>query len=398
MLVIRGGTGYGSAMRAPLRIPLALVLLTAVWGEDGAAADLIGLPAVPNPYGFDLRLALRTHLEDAYAQRDVAGLSWGDLVARYRSVNAATTLATTSSPPATDRRQREAAAAEQAHRDNILLQLAREFGEHPAADTTTADLRARLAALVQAARERAPATTPEATMEDAPTAKADPAALRTSVAPAIEITAVALDLARLSDPTAVLGGVTITLDGPAGDRLAGVCFNADLGAHFAAVMRRFASSMQRNPSARSGLVLLGHGNGIEIGVGGEHPVNLTTHLRRNVASYHALLGVDRIDCVVILSCSRKADAQFTAFRDGLGYYPTWRVSAWEHTVQTLGSGLAATELALAQTPGTDFRAAVYHGTGDDIASLAEAGQRTSTQYLQVDVVGIELVFSPARQR
>ena len=34
-----------------------------------------------------------------------------------------------------------------------------------------------------------------------------------------------------------------------------------------------------------------------------------------------LLGTGRIDCVAILSCSRQADAQFTAFRDGLGYYP-----------------------------------------------------------------------------
>ena len=381
-------------MRSALTAALVTLLAMAAPGEEAAPADLVGLPPVPNPYGFDLRLALRTHLEDAFAQRDVAGLTWGELVARYRRLSQPD-LATAPAAPAEDRREREAAAQEAARRANLLLHLAREFHQHPAPDTPTEQLRARLDALVQAARERAPAT-PTVALDPVPEAIAPPRAV--TLPPVASISAAALDLDRLADPTAVLGGVTMIAPGDAGDRLVGLCFSADLGTHFAIVMRRFASSMQQSQPARTGLLLLGHGDGVDIGVGGDHPVNLTLHLRKNVAAYHALLGVERIDCVVILSCSRKADAQFTAFRDGLGYYPPWRVSAWEHTVQTLGSGLAATELALAQAPGSDFRAAVYHGTGDEVASLAEAGQRTSTQYLQVDVVGTELVFSPARRR
>ena len=381
-------------MRLPLRLALLVALVGAAWGEEGSPADLVGLPAVPNPYGFDQRLALRTHLEDAFAQTDVAGLAWNDLVARYRTLSTAPATPDPRPTPAVDRRQHEADAAEAARRANILLQLAREYGEHPAADTPTADLRARLDALVQAARERAPPTAPAASAAPA----VDPAPAVVALPPAADHTAVALDLSRLADPTAVLGGVIMTGAGEAGDRLVGICFSADLGTHFALVMRRFAGSMQRSVAARSGLLLLGHGDGVSIGVGGEHPVNLTTHLRKNLGAYHALLGVERIDCVVLLSCSRKADAQFTAFRDGLGYYPQWRVSAWEHTLQTLGSGLAATELALAQPLGSDFRAAVYHGSDDGVASLAEAGQRTSTHYLQVEVVNSEMVFSPARRR
>jgi len=381
-------------MRAAIRLVLAALMLGAAWAEDLVPADLAGLPPVPNPYGFDLRLALRTHLEDNFAQHDVAHLSGRELVARYRALTRPEPPDAVAPPPA-DRRPSEAVSAEHARRLNILLQLEREYGERPAADTSTDELRARLDALVQAARERAQPSAPREVAQPVSTLPVDPNAPAAQPAdPAVT----ELDLATLTDATAVLGGVVIAFDRGAGDRLAGVCFSDDLGIHFATVMRRFAQAMQRSEPARTGLLLLGHGNGVDIGVGGAHPVNLTSHLRRNVAAYHALLGVERIDCVVILSCSRKADAQFTAFRDGLGYYPTWRVSAWEHTLQTLASGLAATELALSQPPGTDFRAAVFHGKEADVASLAEAGQRTSTQYLQVDVVGTEMVFSPARRR
>lgn len=387
----RAGGGRGILRGAPPPHLLLVALLTAAaWGEDGSAGDLAGLPPVPNPYGFDLRLALRTHLEDAFAQRDVAGMPWAGLVERYRALT--TAPAPSPPPPPAPAGRAPAEDAEQARRANILLQLAREHGEHPDPGTPTDELRARLDALVQAARERA---TPSAPAPVAPLPVAEVPAAR---APAPTATERPLDLAGLADPAAVLTGLVIEPDGAGGDRILGTCFSADLGVHFANVVRRFAAAMRRNPAARSGLLLLGHGDGVSIGVDGDHPVNLTTHLRRNVAAYHALLGVERIDCVVLLSCSRKADAQFTAFRDGLGYYPTWRASAWERTLQTLGSGLAATELALAQPPGTDLRAVVYHGDGDDAASLAETGQRTSTRYVQVDFVDGELVLTGARRR
>ena len=137
--------------------------------------------------------------------------------------------------------------------------------------------------------------------------------------------------------------------------------------------------MAASKQAKTCLVLLGHGDGFNIGLG-DSPVDLSDHIKANRASYHTLLGTEKIDCVAILSCSRESYKQFTAFRDGLGYYPTWRVSAWEHTYQNTISGLSALQLTLAQDRSANVRAAVYYGETKEVASLAEVGQRVPVTF------------------
>lgn len=122
-------------------------------GQDPVLID--GLPPVPNPIGFDARLALRTHLEEVHGMKDCAGLDWAGLVERYRSVHA----------PAPDRAALEAAQAaeaaalqqrqaEQARRDNITLQLQRQFGATVDANASNDDLQRQLDAHLLAARAK----------------------------------------------------------------------------------------------------------------------------------------------------------------------------------------------------------------------------------------------------
>jgi len=138
-------------VRATLRIAVLAVVLTLAGAsetpppEPTAVSDpvvITGLPPIPNPFGFDARLALRTHLEEDFGQTDCAGLGWAELAQRYHDV-----IRPKAEPvPVVIDPAVEAAAAEQVRRDNLILQLERQFEDPVDPATPTAELQERVLA------------------------------------------------------------------------------------------------------------------------------------------------------------------------------------------------------------------------------------------------------------
>lgn len=361
-----------------------LLVLAFLGAAEPTVAIADGLPPVPNPYGFDARLALRTHLEEAFNQRDVAHLGWEALVARYHALVAPAPAPAPIAPPPAPGRD-EAAAAERVRRDNLLLQLERQFGITPLPGTPTDELQRLVDRCVQEGREAARPSPPPPPPAGGTVVRRPPAGPEPAAAPAA---------LTLNDPSGVLASVVAERDGR---RCLAVCFSPDLLVPFPETIAAARHALARAHGARNALILLGHGDGTRIGVDTENPIELARHLRANREAYEAAAG-GRLDCVALISCSPASDTQFLAFRDGLGYYPQWRVSAWERTNQTIGSAIAALELALATPREQRLRAVVYHGEARDLASLGEVGERTATTWFQVDLVGDALRFSPVRRR
>ena len=412
-------------MRRRASIWIALGLATSGWAADPVL--FAGLPPVPNPYGFDDRLALRSHLEETLHRSDLAGRSLDELLAIYRSAQAPVTTQTagaTAAAPADTRRQElaytlrqryhleaapgetaddlaqrlataEAEASEQLRRQNLLLQLREQFHAQVDPQASTEDLARQVADLLAEAPEpttakpaaSAPRTAAK-TVAEPPVAAAPIRAVRRTV------TLTPIALTALAKPEGVTAAFQVTQDG---DRIVGISFNRSLDGELTNILAYAAGAMAHAKAASTCLILLGHGDGTHIGMG-ETAVDLTNHLKTNREAYHALLGVSRIDCVAVLSCSRSSDRQFLAFRDGLGYYPTWRVSSWENTYQTALSGLGALSLILDRDSKDDFRAAVYHGEESRVASLGEIGNRAATQFLAATIGSDGLVMTPVRRR
>jgi hypothetical protein len=389
-----------------------------------AAADPVvypGLPPIPNPFGFDDRLALRTHLEEQLHLTGLAGKSEAELLAAYRLAVAA--AATTAAGPAGEaerqrrdlialrlRRdfkvdadpaasaddlarqlaEREAAEAARLRRDLIVLQLRRQYGVTVNEQASTDDLARQLASFVEAdpIRARRDAESSATARADEPAAAGGPATTRPRgmTGPAL----VPLPADALANAGGVIAGLQVD---QGGDRVVGICFNQELIADLRACVGFASAAMAQSDPARTCLILLGHGDGTHIGT-----VDLVSHLKANRDAYRRLFGVNEIDCVAVLSCSRRNDAQFLAFRDGLGYYPRWRVSAWENTYQTVLSGLGALQLVLEQDGRDDLRAVVYHGEETAVASLAEVRDRAAATYFSANVVVDFRTFLTALRR
>ncbi len=141
-------------VRATLRVTLLAMVMTLIGASEALPPEpigvsdpvaIVGLPPIPNPFGFDARLALRTHLEEHFGQTDCAGLGWAELAQRYHDAvqPKAEPVAVVIDPAI------EIAAAEQVRRDNLILQLERQFEERVDPATPTAELQERVLAHVR---------------------------------------------------------------------------------------------------------------------------------------------------------------------------------------------------------------------------------------------------------
>ena len=378
-------------MNANNRLMRIFILWTLAVVVCAAEVSLDGLPPVPNPYGFDDRLALRLHLEETYRQQGLMDLSYEELVTRYRACVAPPPEPTPPPQPVI-----KAPDLEGIRRSNIILQLRMQYQVSIDESLTTDELDQQLRACIAGDSHSSDARpTPASTSEQQDAAQETPTEAPVQAAAAVQpIRIRILKPDELANSTGIVSAYVIEHQD---ERVVGIAFNSDLSEMLPSVLAYTVGSMTECPNARTALVLLGHGDGTSIGVG-ETPIALAQHLKTNRQTYHALLGCDRLDCVAILSCSREADAQFTAFRDGLGYYPTWRVSSWERTYQSAISGLSAVQLCLAQDGKKGFRAAVFADEAQKVGSLAEVGQRVSTRYYSTVMTDGRFVLTPTRRR
>lgn len=356
-------------------------------------------PPVPDPIGLGERLALIDHLHEAYGQKPPAGATLEELralyAAQWQARNQPAAAAATGPVdtigdeiPDTGRAEREARL-----RRRILDRHGVEAD--PGADETA--LLRQLQALDAARSERDrqaiaeriaadPGRSADAAIEPepepGPAGKAAPpkgeprrpaAATAAGAQIAPGIARIAFAARGVSDCWLASGGES---------RCLLVTFGTDHNGAFGSIRQDAWARVSQSPHFRRSVLLLGHGRGND--VGGE---NIETHLRANKRFYETMGGTmpeAPIECLILASCAEGSADQMRLMRDGLGYFPTWRVATGPRSAAT-GFSVIAAVTDLARKPARPAWRGLYRmGTaGDAVAAfgeIGEGGERAETTY------------------
>lgn len=361
-----------------LAVVLCLVVLTTAVGAEP--------PPVPDPIGLGERLALIDHLREAYGEQPRAGATLEELRTMYARAWAArqagpvadaAAVAATADRIARLRRhlaERFGVAADPTLDEPALQELLRR---HEAARASRAE--AEIAAMAEADRQtpRPPLAAPTPVPGVPPSAASAPAAsAQAASAPAASSDGVfplAFTARGVADCLLVRQGER---------RCLLVAFGTDHNGAFTGIREGVWARVAQAPAIRRSVLLLGHGGGTD--VGGE---NIEAHLRAFKDFYETMGGTmpaAPIDCLVLASCSAGNPDQMRAMRDGLGYFPTWRVATGPRSLATGISVLAALTDVAARPAQPAWRGLYRMGlSGDAVAAFGEvgiAGERAETSY------------------
>lgn len=287
-------------------------------------------PPPPDPYGLGERLALLEHLREAYGQKPAPGATVEELRAAYaaawaaRQVPAGDELADTGAADRVARLRHRLADRYGVEADPALdeagLQalLRRLDGERAARDAEA--IADRLAA--DAARPRAPSP---------PAAPASPPPAPAAVpAPPVQAPVADAEAYRIRFPAA---GVTDCILVSFGERrLLLVTFGADHNGAYRGIPEGVATVLAQAPQIGRSVLLLGHGRSND--VAGE---SIARHLATHKAFYETMGGTAPaapIDCLVLAACQVGGQSQMVVMREGLGYFPTWRVASGDFAATT----------------------------------------------------------------
>lgn len=151
-----------------------------------------------------------------------------------------------------------------------------------------------------------------------------------------------------------------------------VQFGGERAGEFQGVFAQLHRLLERSPHLREAVFLLGHGGGVTIA-----GTEVDEHLRRQREFYETLgrtRPARKLECLVIASCSRGSPDQMVAMRDGLGYYPTWRVGTWSRSYANAVSVIGAFEGIANRPAAPSWRGLFLTGRADGTpASLGEVG-------------------------
>ncbi|MEK7414816.1 MAG: hypothetical protein AAB263_15990, partial [Planctomycetota bacterium] len=286
---------------------------------------------MPDPIGLGERLALIDHLQDIYQVRPPANANLDQLRKLYREAwekRQQPAVATTTTDVAAQRDRelrlrrhiadRHGVQADAALDEVGLQRLLRKLDAERAVSDT-----AEIATRVAEDRERATNFVPEITPEPAATRTAPSATTAAStVPPASAPRAASVSVRHLTFKAAGVSDCVLVTEGEQAALL--VLFGADHNGAFADIPDASWACLRTAPSIHRGVLLLGHGTGSTIA--GE---SIETHLKANKAFYETMGDTQprrAIECLVFASCSASNPDQMRAMRDGLGYFPTWRVA------------------------------------------------------------------------
>jgi len=164
-----------------------------------------------------------------------------------------------------------------------------------------------------------------------------------------------------------------------------VVFGSDHNGAFTGLPEAMIAALRGAPGLRRAVLLLGHGTGNTIA--GE-PIE--KHLRANRSFYETLghtAAAQPVECLVFASCSAGNPNQMMAMRDGLGYYPTWRVATAARSFANGPTVLAALR-ATAARPAVPawrglFRLPAAEGDVGCFGEVGVGGERASTGFYRV---------------
>jgi hypothetical protein len=348
---------------APLPLLRPTLMLLA---SLAAAADP---PPVPDPLGLGERLALIDLLQETYAIHPGAGETLAQLKQRYAAAwRAAQAAAQTPE---------QRAEVERGERMARLRRLIDErFGQaaDPALDED--GLIALLQRLKDEARERAAAAAPadDTAAERRPAARAATAPPSPPVArpPGDPVPARGSAATAKHVPFAAEGvsDCSFWSDGPRA--LLVVTFGEDHNGAFAGIPEHTWSIVSQAKTPHRVVALLGHGNGTGIARS-----SIEDHLRANRGFYETLGGqlpARKVDCLLFGSCSAHNPDQMAIMRDGLGYYPTWKVAAGARSAMNGVVFFAALNAIIDLPATTPFRGFFRFASPEhDVSSVGEVG-------------------------
>jgi hypothetical protein len=368
-----------------LRIVLGLAVSCAL---SAAVADP---PALPDPIGLGERLVLLDHLRDAYGQRPPPGATLEELRALYATAWQATQAK--ADPGLEDHGQAE---REQRLRNRLSsrhgVQADPDLGEAALiallrrldAERAARDQQA-IADLVAADQGRPPAAEVTAKPADVtaqaatdPASPSSQATTTTTPQPAVRSGKPVAIRVRFNAP-----GVADCWLATSGERSCLlVTFGIDHNGAFGTIREDMWAQVSQATAFRRSVLLLGHGGGTD--VGGE---NIEAHLKANKRFYETMgetLPAAPVECLVFASCSAGNPDQMRAMRDGLGYFPTWRVATGPRAYAT-GFSVIAAITDVARKPAKPAWRGLYRmGTsGDTVGAFGEVGidgERAETSY------------------
>lgn len=364
-----------------------MLRLIASWVVVGllAAAEP---PPVPDPIGLGERLALIDHLQSAYAVRPPAGATLEQLQSLYAETWQAHQPVTTD-PGATERVARLRARIASRHdvqtdpaldEEGLRAQLGRLDAEKTRRDQADIELRLRedqagprIQPAIAESAAASPSTAPPATPTTAP---AD-ASAKPAESDGLEVQRIAFSAS----------GVTDCWLATSGDRTALlVTFGLDRNGAFVGIRERAWAILRNSSTIKRGVLLLGHGRGTRIA-----GASISAHLAAHKTFYETMGGTapaKPIECLAFAACSGGvSQSQMLMMRDGLGYFPTWRVATGEDAAANGLTVLAALD-DIAKRPSVPAYRARYmiRFRGDEITSFGEVGvggERTSLVYWRI---------------
>ena len=346
-------------------------------------------PPVPDPLGLGARSALIEHLRTEYGLTIAAGTADAELLSLYRQAWQAQQPVDGEADARARVRQRlmdrwqvpvppdADLATLTALERRLVAEKAERDAEHVRlrlAESAAAAAPEPVSEPVTRPRERPVPATPEilSATPAAPTRKDPPAA----------------------GPTATL--IPFAVDGVAGallirGRKSALCVQVghERGTEFTGVFAGLFALLEQGKGPRDAVFLLGHGSGVSI-----NGAPIGPHLRQHRAFYETFGGTrpaQRIECLVIASCSKGSPVQMSAMRDGFGYYPTWRVATAERCYANAVSVLAAFQGIVDRTADTPFRGIYRMGREPEVVgSVGEVGvngDKAGMDYFDIGVAG-----------
>jgi hypothetical protein len=353
----------------------ARTLLIAACSGFAFAADP---PLVPDPLGLGERLALIDCLQETYHVTPPIGESLDQLRARYVT---AWNQAQAQTPEHQD------ADSQQVRVERLRRLISTRF--HQEADPTLdengllAELhrlegiqqdqdQLRLAALAASpdaggkGTGSAPARAPAAVPFTAPAAR-PPTAPGLPALPA----KVALTLDLHLETT--MEGVSECLYKRGNDHsILMVHIGGDWNGAFRGAPEHIWATYRNAKEIHRAVAILGHGNGT--GIGG---LSIMDHIKKYQAFYESMGGQEpseRIACLLFASCSEGSSEQIGEMRNGLGYYPTWRIAAGARVTMNLAVFLGALRGIMDQPSSTPFRGVYRYGTNTEFSgAVGEVG-------------------------
>jgi hypothetical protein len=339
---------------------LALLLLT------GMAASAADPPPVPDPLGLGERLALITLLQETYAIHPATGETLAQLQERY-----AAAWRKAQAPPPEEAGQRE-------RMQRLRRHVSERFGQDADPALDEAGLLALLHRLQDAERDRAPSPDParDAAVADRRTAPRAPAVTPPAVANRPDPPNA--DPGRM--PTTVVKRIPFAADGVSdcsywsdGQRaLLVVIFGEDRNGAFDGIPEQTWSVIARAKTPHRVVALLGHGNGTGIA---RHSIE--DHLRANRVFYESVGGqlpARKVECLLFGSCSAQNPDQMGIMRDGLGYYPIWKVAAGSRNLMNGAVFIAALNTIIDLPSTTPFRGFFrFTPSEQEVSSVGEVG-------------------------